>query len=71
MKAEFLMEQNDSVQKDFINEISRPGYEILDEMEDETRFIKTHFPFSLLPPSVMEQKCKVDNMIFFNLKEFI
>lgn len=26
---------------------------------ESPRFIKTHFPFQLLPPSVMEQNCKV------------
>lgn len=45
---------------EFIEMISRPGYEALSEIpRTQRRFIKTHFPFSLLPPSVLEKKCKV------------
>lgn len=52
-------DNEDAVQ--FIEHISRPGYETLEELpQDQRRFIKTHFPFSLLPPSVLENKCKVN-----------
>ncbi|XP_061395301.1 sulfotransferase 4A1 [Musca vetustissima] len=47
-------------QQEFIELISTPGYKLLSEIpETKRRFIKTHFPLSLLPPSVMEQKCKI------------
>lgn len=45
----------------FIEQLIKPGYLLLDEIPpNERRFIKSHFPFSLLPPSVMAQKCKVN-----------
>lgn len=48
----------------FIEQLSKPGYMLLDEIpSNEPRFIKSHFPFSLLPPSIMTQKCKVDIQI--------
>lgn len=46
------------VKQKFINTISQPGYEYLPQMQGQ-RFIKTHFPFSLLPPSIMENKAKI------------
>jgi len=57
-----LLEKNKDCAADveFVKQISRPGYETLDELPiNERRFIKTHFPFSLMPPSVFENKCKV------------
>lgn len=44
--------------QEFINTISQPAYEFLPEVTSQ-RFIKTHFPFSLLPPSMMENQSKV------------
>lgn len=41
-----------------IEDISMPAYEYLVH-EQKQRFIKTHFPFSLMPPSVMEVGAKV------------
>lgn len=61
IKEELLKENahNESNQQ-FIEAISQPGYKIFADMPlNERRFIKSHFPFSLLPPSVMEQKSKV------------
>ncbi|KAM7350263.1 sulfotransferase 4 [Cochliomyia hominivorax] len=61
IKEELLKENayNKSNQE-FIETISEPGYKFFSEMPTtERRFIKSHFPFSLLPPSVMEQKCKI------------
>ncbi|EDW73746.1 uncharacterized protein Dwil_GK19529 [Drosophila willistoni] len=61
VKAE-LMEQNknDSQSLSFLEHISRPGYETLNELPtNQRRFIKTHFPFSLMPPSVLEKQCKI------------
>ncbi|XP_055390018.1 sulfotransferase 1B1 [Condylostylus longicornis] len=59
VKKELLEDNSDNPEKQqFIEAISEPGYELFAKMT-ERRFIKTHFPFSLLPPSVMEQQCKV------------
>ncbi|XP_034479255.1 sulfotransferase 1C4-like [Drosophila innubila] len=59
VKAELLAE-NCSADMEFIEKICRPGYETLEELPScQRRFIKTHFPFSLMPPSVLENKCKV------------
>lgn len=58
-KAEFLHEQSDNAENQaFINEISVPGWEFIPKI-DSRRFIKTHLPFSLMPPSVMESQAKV------------
>ncbi|XP_030382070.1 sulfotransferase 1C4 [Scaptodrosophila lebanonensis] len=61
VKAELLAENKQSTfAQEFIEQISRPGYQTLAELpHNQRRFIKTHFPFSLLPPSVMENKCKI------------
>lgn len=54
------LNKNSTGALEFIEKISRPGYEVLSEIpRAQRRFIKTHFPFSLLPPSVLENKCKV------------
>lgn len=58
-KKELLLENNDDPKKqEFIEIVSQPGYEFLPNIQQQ-RFIKTHFPFTLLPPSVMENKAKV------------
>ncbi|XP_054729246.1 luciferin sulfotransferase [Anastrepha obliqua] len=50
----------DKIKQEFIEHLSAPGYKTLDRWPlDRRRFIKTHLPFSLLPPSVMENKCKI------------
>ncbi|XP_033254474.1 sulfotransferase 4A1-like [Drosophila miranda] len=61
VKAELLEENHESADAlEFIEKISRPGYEVLSEVpSSQRRFIKTHFPFSLLPPSVLQNKCKI------------
>ncbi|KAH8309314.1 hypothetical protein KR059_008039 [Drosophila kikkawai] len=61
VKEELLVKNKESSSAlEFIEKISRPGYEALSEVpHNQRRFIKTHFPFSLMPPSVMEKKCKV------------
>lgn len=41
-----------------IEELCSPVYEILANTESP-RFIKTHLPFSLMPPSVMKSRAKV------------
>lgn len=58
-KEQLLLENRSSKEKqDFIELVSTPGYEFLPNVT-EKRFIKTHLPFSLLPPSVMECESKV------------
>ncbi|EDV98133.1 sulfotransferase 1C4 [Drosophila grimshawi] len=61
VKEELLAENCDSpAALEFIELISRPGYETLEQLpRNQRRFIKTHFPFSLIPPSVLEKKCKI------------
>lgn len=49
---------DDPKKQELVERISVPCYETLPHMQQQ-RFIKTHFPFSLLPPSVMEQRSKV------------
>jgi hypothetical protein len=59
MTAELLkMNSGDAEKLDLVEEISRPGYEVLNEMKSP-RFIKTHFPLSLLPPNLLDVGCKV------------
>ena len=54
-----LNEKKDEPEKqEIIEEISKPMYSVLDNVYKQ-RFIKTHFPFSLLPPSVLENGAKV------------
>ncbi|XP_034479258.1 sulfotransferase 1C4-like [Drosophila innubila] len=56
-KAELLAENKDA---GCVEHISRPRNEALDSLPStQRRFIKTHFPFSLMPPSVFENKCKI------------
>lgn len=62
-KEELLLENDGNQEKqDFIELVSTPGYEFLPSIT-ENRFIKTHLPFSLLPPSVMECGSKVNDRI--------
>lgn len=59
LKAKFLAEnEGEQWKTDFIEMISVPGYEFLAEMSEQ-RFTKTHLPFKLLPPSIMEKRAKV------------
>ncbi|XP_062536360.1 luciferin sulfotransferase [Armigeres subalbatus] len=58
MKKQFLMENEDSTNKQFIEDASKPAYEFLESAKTR-RFIKTHFPFSLLPPSIFKTGSKV------------
>lgn len=59
VKKEFLKENEGHPEKqEIVKQVTRPGYEILNEMT-EPRFIKTHLPFSLLPPNLLETGCKV------------
>lgn len=51
------MNKDDLTKQQLCKSIAKPGYEILEEMSSP-RFIKTHFPFSLLP-NILECGCKV------------
>lgn len=63
-KAEFLKENSNRPDRmKAIEEIAKPARLALAEME-ERRFIKTHLPFSLLPPNLLETGCKVRTMFF-------
>jgi hypothetical protein len=59
MKAKFLKENEGEKGKcDLIECLSTPGYKFFAEMEEQ-RFIKTHLPFKLLPPTIMSKRAKV------------
>ncbi|KAJ8679412.1 hypothetical protein QAD02_015199 [Eretmocerus hayati] len=49
--------KKDKKKAEFCRELARPGYEVLANMSSP-RFIKTHFPFSLLP-NIFESGCKI------------
>lgn len=59
MKQQLLCEQQTNlVNHNMLNAISIPGYEFMPNIAEQ-RFIKTHLPFSLMPPSVMDKQAKV------------
>lgn len=59
LKAELLCKHRDNPTKlKLINQLSTPGYESI-KNHKSPRVIKTHFPFSLLPPSVMREQAKI------------
>ena len=55
-----LLEWNkgDVSKQQLCKEIARPGYEVLDALPSP-RFIKSHFPLSLLP-NILDSGCKVN-----------
>lgn len=58
-KEMFLNEQEgNSKNQEMIKTISVPGYEFIPNIPSK-RFIKTHLPFSLMPPSVMNERAKI------------
>ncbi|XP_055694684.1 luciferin sulfotransferase [Lutzomyia longipalpis] len=58
-KAELMRLNTESPQNQaFVDEISVPAYTFLPNIT-KRRFIKTHFPFSLLPPSVLKSGAKI------------
>nr|CAD7428745.1 unnamed protein product [Timema monikensis] len=59
-KVEF-MSQNamDPKKQAILGMVALPGYEVLGYVPSP-RFIKTHLPFSLLPPNLLESGAKVD-----------
>jgi uncharacterized protein YcbK (DUF882 family) len=63
LTAELIkMNAGDPEKLDQVQKISRPQYEVLNEMRSP-RFIKTHLPFSLLPPNLLDVGCKVSLQI--------
>jgi hypothetical protein len=61
IKQKIMSENTDSFwNMMFVQLVSGPIYDLIAALpHDEQRFIKTHLPFKLLPPSVMEQRAKV------------
>lgn len=58
-KKELLaLNEGEKDKERLIEQMSTPCYEFMPHMQQQ-RFIKTHFPFSLMPPSVLEQQSKV------------
>jgi hypothetical protein len=70
MKAELLeLNAGNSEKLDIVQQLSQPGYEVLNAMHSP-RFIKTHFPISLLPPNLLDVGCKVSLQISFGDRKF-
>jgi len=70
MTAELLkLNTGDSEKLDLVQQISVPGYEVLNAKKSP-RFIKTHFPISLLPPNLLDVGCKVSLQISFGDRTF-
>ena len=51
------MNEGDCEKQKICRDIAKPGYQIVEAM-DSPRFIKTHFPLSLLP-GILDSGCKV------------
>ncbi|KAF7413589.1 hypothetical protein HZH68_002078 [Vespula germanica] len=51
------LNKDDLTKQQLCKSIAKPGYKVLEEMSSP-RFIKTHFPFSLLP-NILECGCKI------------
>lgn len=58
--TQMFLEENEGNAKhqEIIKSLSNPGYEFIANISGK-RCIKTHLPFSLLPPSVMSQQAKI------------
>lgn len=71
VKKELLDLNKDCPENQSILEaISKHSFESFQEITTR-RFIKTHFPFSLLPPSVLENGAKVSQQFYFYIKTHI
>lgn len=56
---EFLkINEGDKKKEELCRKIAEPGYEVLARIPSK-RFIKSHFPFSLLP-GILDTGCKVE-----------
>nr|ANH56805.1 sulfotransferase 3 [Photinus pyralis] len=59
MKAQFLQENSHSIERqNMIEDVCTEAWKILENWKGR-RFIKTHLPFSLLPPNLLTSGCKV------------
>lgn len=59
VKEEFRKENSDCEERlRMIDEMAEPGWKLLKEYQGK-RIIKTHLPFSLLPPNLLTSGCKV------------
>ncbi|XP_058820907.1 luciferin sulfotransferase [Topomyia yanbarensis] len=58
MKQQLLSENPEPLNRQIIEDFAKPAYEVL-AATTERRFIKTHFPFSLLPPSIFKTGAKL------------
>ncbi|CAH1972845.1 unnamed protein product [Acanthoscelides obtectus] len=58
-KAEFLEENlKNPIKYKLVEKIDYPRWKLLESMAGK-RIIKTHLPFSLLPPDLLKTGCKV------------
>lgn len=58
---EFIeMNKDDKDRELLCKALAEPGYEVVEKMPSP-RFIKSHFPFSLLP-GILDVGCKVNDM---------
>jgi hypothetical protein len=68
VKKEFLEENKSSPEKcSLIEEVTKPAWKKLVKTTQK-RFIKTHLPFALLPPNLLEVGCKVRTSIVFGTR---
>lgn len=66
VKAEFDQENAQSAEYlKVVEKLAKPGWEVLNE-SNERRVIKTHLPFSLLPPNLLTAGCKVSRNFPFS-----
>ena len=56
-KITSILEENYLKKSKYLGQLLRPGYEVFAQMPPP-RFIKTHFPLSLLP-GILDSGCKV------------
>lgn len=69
-KEQLLQENEGSPENQaFIMKASTPAYQFLPNIYEQ-RIIKTHLPFSMLPPSIMKNRAKV-SIRFVLVKSFL
>lgn len=61
------MNKDDEMKQQLCQDIAKPGYEVIDGIPSP-RFIKSHFPFSMLP-GLLDVGCKV--ITLKKMEEFI
>lgn len=60
------MNKHDKDKEGLCRSIAEPGYEVVAGISSP-RFIKSHFPFSLLP-GILDTGCKVKDKLIVNIK---